>query len=709
MQLLEDWEYRYEISVPTEGTDFETDRPDMFSPDSKGEPRGRLRTQSFVGLLPVGVTVDGSQIGQASFEVRARKLDYLTHYRWMLRDLAEAASSILLERFAPTQLRFVPHEQLDPGTAYERFSLLQGLIRSSSLTAAVQHVIANPNTHWLAEPQLISPAKGFPATSSAARALVKVGPRVPWQNSSIHSLSTLPRQVELTQLEETRDTPPNRFVKFAFGRWQTLVQSLRESIERMPEGPARVRGLREVQEVLDYVDGMLGDPFFRDVGDLTLFPANNQVLLKREGYRELLAAHAITEGAAQVSWSGGQDVFGAGQKDVASLYEFWTFLQVVKAIKRLCTSFEESELIRLTQDGADVTLERGKEARLTGVAERLGRKIYVEASFNRTFSRSSGRSGSWTRPMRPDCSIRLHTGNTGADDFDSIWIHFDAKYRIDYLVEILGPETLEDVRDLPEDDTTGRTAAKRDDLLKMHAYRDAIKRSAGSYVLYPGGIEGQADQTFHRYHEILPGLGAFALRPTETEDAEGLEPLTRFLDDTLWHFASVISQHRRGRYWEVNSFGEGTRTENRLGWEPSFAKPPADTLVLLGFVKDQSHLNWIAANQRYNVRADGRRGSVGMTGPELGADFVILYGPVLNSTQFWSVVGEPELWTRQRLLGSGYPGPGGTLYFCLPLGHRVTVPEGALSPKTIEAILRRNAPRVPRGGPVVATWLDLVQ
>jgi hypothetical protein len=243
----------------------------------------------------------------------------------------------------------------------------------------------------------------------------------------------------------------------------------------------------------------------------------------------------------------------------------------------------------------------------------------------------------------------------------------------------------------------------------MHAYRDAIKRSAGSYVLYPGGLEGQADQTFHRYHEILPGLGAFALRPTESEEAEGFEPLTRFLDDTLWHFASVISQHRRGRFWEVKSFDEGTRTVNRLGWEPSLAKPPADTRVLLGFVKDQSHLNWIAANHRYNLRADGRRGSVGMTGPELGADFIVLYGPDLATTAIWKVAGQPELWTRERLLGSGYPSPGGDLYFCLPLADRIPIPEGALTPKAIQAILRRKASAVPRGTPVVATWLDLVK
>jgi uncharacterized protein len=709
IQLLEDCEYRYEIAAARAGNQFETDRPDMFSPDSAGEPRGRLRTQSFVGLLPVSVTIDGADIGLASFEVRARKLDYLTHYRWMLRDLAQAASAILLEKFAPTQLRFTPHSQLDPGTAYERFSLLQGLIRSTSLTAALQQVFSNPNTNWWAEPEFVAPGKGLTATSTTARALLKLGPRVPWPSSPIESMRTVPRQVELGRLEETRDTPPNRFVKFALGRWQTLLQSLRGSVERMPETPARDRGLRELREALDYVEGMLSEPFFRDVGDLTFYPASNEVLLKREGYRELLAAHAITEGAAQVSWSGGQDVFGAGQKDVASLYEFWTFLQVVRAAKRLCTAFDEAELVRLTQEGADVTLERGKEARLSGSTERLGRMIYLEVAFNRTFSPSSEGSGSWTRPMRPDCSIHLHTGGDTHDDFESIWIHFDAKYRIDRLVEILGPETLEVAQVRPDDSGAQRTAARRDDLLKMHAYRDAIKRSAGSYVLYPGGLEGQADQTFQRYHEILPGLGAFALRPTETADAEGLEPLTRFLDDTLWHFASVISQHRRGRYWEVKSFGEATQTIQRIGWEPSLDKPPADTLVLLGFVKDQPHLNWITTNRRYNLRADGRRGSVGLTGSELNVQFVILYGSNLAVAQIWEVAGQPELWTRERLVSNGYPSPGGNLYFCLPLGDRVTVPESALSAKTIEAILLRNAPAAPRGSPVVATWLDLVK
>ena len=53
----------------------------------------------------------------------------------------------------------------------------------------------------------------------------------------------------------------------------------------------------------------------------------------------------------------------------------------------------------------------------------------------------------------------------------------------------------------------------------MHAYRDAIRRTAGAYVLYPGndGDDKRFEEFDHRgFHEVLPGLGAFAIRPKPT-------------------------------------------------------------------------------------------------------------------------------------------------------------------------------------------------
>src|SRR2546428_9032141 len=62
----------------------------------------------------------------------------------------------------------------------------------------------------------------------------------------------------------------------------------------------------------------------------------------------------------------------------------------------------------------------------------------------------------------------------------------------------------------------------------MHAYRDAIRRTEGAYVIYPGR-HGQENVSWFAFNDVLPGLGAFALRPGAEEI--GLENLRTFLED----------------------------------------------------------------------------------------------------------------------------------------------------------------------------------
>jgi hypothetical protein len=62
----------------------------------------------------------------------------------------------------------------------------------------------------------------------------------------------------------------------------------------------------------------------------------------------------------------------------------------------------------------------------------------------------------------------------------------------------------------------------------MHAYRDAIRRTEGAYVIYPGR-HGQENVSWFAFNDVLPGLGAFALRPGA--EAVGLENLRTFLED----------------------------------------------------------------------------------------------------------------------------------------------------------------------------------
>src|SRR4029453_18745659 len=79
-------------------------------------------------------------------------------------------------------------------------------------------------------------------------------------------------------------------------------------------------------------------------------------------------------------------------------------------------------------------------------------------------------------------------------------------------------------------------------------YRDAIKRSQGAYVLYPGR-RGNSPVTFKGFfHEILPGLGAFAIAPDESGTAQGMQALQEFLDEVLLHLANRTTARERISY-----------------------------------------------------------------------------------------------------------------------------------------------------------------
>ena len=117
------------------------------------------------------------------------------------------------------------------------------------------------------------------------------------------------------------------------------------------------------------------------------------------------------------------------------------------------------------------------------------------------------------------------SSDVSADDL-SIWLHFDAKYRVEYADQQFSEPHADDGELAADAEMTERLArSKREDLLKMHAYRDAIRRSAGAYVLYPGEHH---QQPFVEHHEVLPGLGAFVLRPRDGGTV-GTDALEQFL------------------------------------------------------------------------------------------------------------------------------------------------------------------------------------
>ncbi len=687
VRLLEDSEYVYELMGLGGSTAFRLEPAELFFPDPDNAARGRLRTGSYVGVLPIEVEVSGAR-HRSVVEVQSRKLGYLAEYRWMLRDLTTEATSLVLERFAPTRQRLRDDWLREPRSAYERFVHLQALFADPAFEQAVLYVTNRPYVDWAEQPESRLPTQPVSGSSRLGRALSRPGPRVEWPGGAIR---TLPARITVEVTVPRVDNVPNRFVKHVLDHFLRLLNRVRDSLESQPESTSALRGLREVAEIERRLEVLRSAPVFRDVGDMVILPIDNQVILKRAGYREVLGAYLRVEAGTRIVWE--DETLSGAQKSAATLYEYWAFLQLLRIVKTITPDLDTSQLFVETKDGLTLSLKQGSERRFHGTVNRLDRVIDLDLYYNRRFSPTlrDVEGGSWSLPMRPDCSLRLQARSDGPG-IAPVWLHFDAKYKLSdfgLLNDVAGVD--EAVSHQPV----------RDDLLKMHVYLGAIRRTVGSYVLFPG--EGHANDPYRAYTELLPGLGAFSLRPVVA--GPDTQALKTFLEKVLTHVASVATQERRHRYWERQIFPADEPAPRSGGHEPIAGLPPADTSVLLGFVRSAEQWDWVRRRQLYNMRADmDRTGSVSVSSREASARILIIYS-TNEILGVWRLSGFASVFTAAQLLDLGYPSPRGEAYVCVQLVESVDDVGLGLDFHRVRS--SAEASGKPFGSPAVTSWAVL--
>nr|WP_315596598.1 DUF2357 domain-containing protein [uncultured Cupriavidus sp.] len=699
VELLEGMEYRYVWEdVGPDVRILIADPEEIFQPDTLEGRSGRLRPGLATGTVRVVLRSDTSILGQLELEVRSRKLSYQSEYRWMLRDIAQRMTELVMDRFAASDARFELDNTRDSVTLYQRFTFLRALFESEHFRGALGEIVRRPHTAWEVASEIVRPGAGMRANSHVLRQFTKAGPRSAWPGGPIASV---PSRLEHTQTVATHDTTPNRFVKFALEHWRQMLGDIERGLARSQSTPTSNRGRREIAVVMLQLEEVLHDDIFAEVGVLARFPADDQVLQKREGYRDIFKAYVETEFAARLSWQSSPDDYGAGQRDVATLYEYWAFIQLSQVVANLVgQTFDIGPLVQSRPDGLTVGLRTGVETVLTGVVDRFDRRMKVELCFNRTYRRSAARIASWTRPMRPDYSLLISPADEEPSTFEPIALHFDAKYRVDFVKEIFGSDE-ENVDRSQSQSSLERGGALRADLLKMHAYRDAIHRTAGAYVLYPGGDSEGSGLQYPEYHELLPGLGAFVLRPTETGSASGAPALSRFISDVLDHVATRLTMHERGRYWLENVYGQFQPG----GLSRLLAPPPPDTTVLLGYVKSGEHWEWIQKRKAYNVRAGERRGGVHAGAALLQSQLLLLYCPAVDRIALARIVSDAEEISAAGMAAAGYPMPQGS-YWCVQLQwiEQAQWRQGISSQATDAYV---QALGLATGEPVAVLWREL--
>jgi predicted component of viral defense system (DUF524 family) len=702
IRLFEGEEYRYQWIGPAGA--LVTEPRELFQPDTLEGRSGRLRTGLSVGFIEAALSCDGLDAGSLELEVRSRKLQYEDEYQWMLRDIAGHMTELVMERFAASDLRFTQDESRDAATLYQRFEFLRALLKSERFTGAIQEVIHSPHAGWEEQFESVPLGAGFVANAQTAKQLARVGFRPRTEGMRIQP-SSKSQKIERRRTEATQDTTPNRFVKHALEHWLLVLGEIENALlSAKPTAPV-VRGRAEVAATAAELEQLLHADIFRSVGRLKRFPSDDQVLQKREGYRDVFRAYLEFELGALLSWDALPTSHMAGARNVATLYEYWAFVELARSVADVAgATFELAPLLRLQAGGLSIGIRKGRSQVFSGDVSRHGRDLKVELWFNRTYSTPEK---SWTLALRPDYSLIIRpVGDPGGHEH--VMLHFDAKYRVQFIQQLYGIlEGKDDSEEVGETESIVRGNATQDDLLKMHAYRDAIRRTSGAYVLYPGGDAEVDKKPLREYHELLPGLGAFVLRPTEDGGVVGDGQLREFISQVVDHAALRFTQHERDRYWHDQVYGDQA-LDQQLVLRREVSGPPPTASVLLGFVKDSAHWTWIERTRSYNLRSSGRLGGVEPESALLQSQLVLLYCPETSSVRLARLLADPELVSRKELVASRYPRPGGEAYWCVQIGW-VGQPnwlEGITAAGIVELLGRHG---LVYGAPALMSWAELRQ
>ena len=152
-------------------------------------------------------------------------------------------------------------------------------------------------------------------------------------------------------------------------------------------------------------------------------------------------------------------------------------------------------------------------------------------------------------------------------------------------------------------------------------------------------------------------------------DKTDIKALSDFIDLVIDHLLDRTSQREKLSDETFHIFKEPKEDDNILHERiPEYVdkeKVFADEVsVLIGFYKNEEHLQWILKHNLYNLRTGTDRGSLPLSDMHLHAKYLVLHGKdELETDRFFKLTAKgPRIFSRNDLLKKDYPEPKGELY-----------------------------------------------
>ena len=637
---------------------------------------GTIAPNIFVGTLSIPLLRKENleERTKIHLEVQSIKSGYRDDYRDMLELITEKCTDLLLQANSPVSQHFEIDYTRDSQTLYQKFAFIKSVIGTVEFSEAIHRIVTAPVTKWTetTEEKDIRNARRF--SNANIKEILKGGKRTKIPETHYlksYGIDTLPERITTIRKADSVDTPENRFVKHALENFLKFCTDINTKAKEFGHKKMQTESDLMIREL----ESQLHHTVFKDISRPTTLKLNSPVLQRKEGYREVLRVWLMFDLAAKLIWNGGDDIYRGGKKDIATLYEYWLFFKLLDLFQSIfeIDPKDISDLIKETPDGLNLQIKQGKFTALNGVYDSGSRKLNIRFNYNRQFSgkKTYPDSGSWTTTLRPDYTLSFWPHGISESQAEKqeliVHVHFDAKYKIANLIDFLEKDT---ENDLDEEKVENRKGIyKNADLLKMHAYKDAIRRTGGAYVLYPG------DKSIKQkgFHEIIPGLGAFPVKPSKTDS--GIGELKAFVLEIIEHFINRASQREKIAYKTFDIYKNPPESGNvvkELLPEPFNNNRdliPDDTFVLVGYYDSPEQYDWIQRTGLYNFRMGSGAGSLTLDKETVSSKYLLLHtSGDKDSGDLWKIVSRgPKVYSKEDLIKKGYPSPSQDNYLIIQI------------------------------------------
>ncbi|MDN3015806.1 restriction endonuclease-like protein [Paenibacillus sp. BSR1-1] len=463
---------------------------------------GNLYFPNEVGFSTFEIYEGNQQLLEVTLEIFPSKLDYKEDYKRLINEVNEEVYNLAYHFVKRTYLH-ASSSPTDKPTWSEFYRLLDA--HFIKFIKAVERIETQPH-HELKTVYQKARGDQLRRIDSIGRSYLRKRPQLFQEVNNgiqIHSKTFMPTHGLMSRKSISIDTLENRFVKWMMNRVIDKLEGLTKKLTKQ-KGPYEIQIdewlLNKINRMKNQLKLKVQSYFWQQISQLDR-SVMSLVIQMASGYRDAFQIYIIVSRGLLLNGR----FYQMSVKDVASLYEYWTFIKLGQILARKYTPVSQ-DIVKVNRDGLFVNLDSSKSAKRIFKHPITGEKIILHYQ-------KPDRSLP-TVSQKPDTVLSIEKKGK---DFSYNYI-FDAKYRIDFALEgcyyysqYNGAGPLEE------------------DINTMHRYRDALvikhgweyeREAFGAYVLFPGFFE--EDYVNHPFYTSIDkvNIGGLPFLPNTTNLVE---------------------------------------------------------------------------------------------------------------------------------------------------------------------------------------------